>query len=140
MHLYLGYGRLLLRHKAFTAQGSARTRPASSGNGLGAAIYTQWNDVETEVNGLLTYDRRLAAMELGKPEEVEHDLSMPLLLSLRQVYASLCQGQLKLPLEFYQEFSRLVRESARKCMSATELQSSECPVPVSENWKPERQF
>ncbi|CAE7199168.1 unnamed protein product [Symbiodinium natans] len=52
-------------------------------NGLGAAIYTQWNDVETEVNGLLTYDR-----------------------------------QLKLPLEFYQEFSRLVRESARKCMSA----------------------
>lgn len=51
-------------------------------DGLGAAIYTQWNDVETEVNGLLTYDRHL-----------------------------------KLPMEFYQEFSRMVQESARKCMS-----------------------
>ncbi|CAE7267449.1 lacZ [Symbiodinium pilosum] len=48
--------------------------------GLGAAIYTQWNDVETEVNGLLTYDRHL-----------------------------------KLPMEFYQRFSHLVQEAARKC-------------------------
>eukprot|EP00439_Symbiodinium_sp_Y106_P053143 s1271_g7.t1 len=51
-------------------------------DGLGAAIYTQWNDVETEVNGLLTYDRHL-----------------------------------KLPMEFYQEFSRMVQESAHKCVS-----------------------
>eukprot|EP00930_Biecheleria_cincta_P003538 TRINITY_DN104477_c0_g1_i1.p1 TRINITY_DN104477_c0_g1~~TRINITY_DN104477_c0_g1_i1.p1 ORF type:complete len:712 (+),score=61.76 TRINITY_DN104477_c0_g1_i1:131-2137(+) len=26
-------------------------------NRLGGAIYTQWNDIETEMNGLLTYDR-----------------------------------------------------------------------------------
>ena len=36
----------------------------------------------------------------------------------------MCQGHLKLPMEFYQEFSRMVQESARKCMSATRLHSS----------------
>jgi hypothetical protein len=26
--------------------------------GLGAAVYTQWTDIETECNGLYTYDRK----------------------------------------------------------------------------------
>ncbi|HWB55148.1 MAG TPA: glycoside hydrolase family 2 TIM barrel-domain containing protein, partial [Tepidisphaeraceae bacterium] len=32
-------------------------------HGLCAAIYTQWTDVETEVNGLLTYDRRVIKLD-----------------------------------------------------------------------------
>ena len=40
-------------------------RPFPQGaGGVSAAIYTQWTDVETEVNGLLTYDRVLA-LRLG---------------------------------------------------------------------------
>lgn len=36
--------------------------------GISAAIYTQWTDVETEVNGLLTYDRALVMnVEDGPP-------------------------------------------------------------------------
>eukprot|EP00928_Gymnodinium_smaydae_P056707 TRINITY_DN40033_c0_g1_i1.p1 TRINITY_DN40033_c0_g1~~TRINITY_DN40033_c0_g1_i1.p1 ORF type:complete len:825 (-),score=133.42 TRINITY_DN40033_c0_g1_i1:40-2514(-) len=34
-----------------------RLLPVICEDTLGAAIYTQWNDVETEINGLLTYDR-----------------------------------------------------------------------------------
>ncbi len=34
--------------------------------GLGAAIYTQTTDVEHEVNGLLTYDRKVEKMDLEK--------------------------------------------------------------------------
>jgi len=34
-----------------------RLLPLLCGGGLGAAIYTQWTDVESETNGLLTYDR-----------------------------------------------------------------------------------
>ncbi|CAJ1452601.1 unnamed protein product [Effrenium voratum] len=55
--------------------------------GVGAAIYTQWNDVETEVNGLLTYDRHM-----------------------------------KLPLEFFQEFSARVMAAFQHC-GPTEGQS-----------------
>ena len=33
--------------------------------GLCAAIYTQLSDVEEEVNGLLTYDRRVCKVEIG---------------------------------------------------------------------------
>jgi hypothetical protein len=33
--------------------------------GLSGAIYTQTTDVENEVNGYLSYDRRLVKMDLG---------------------------------------------------------------------------
>jgi hypothetical protein len=33
--------------------------------GLSGAIYTQTTDVENEVNGYLSYDRRLLKMDLG---------------------------------------------------------------------------
>ena len=33
--------------------------------GLGGAIYTQTTDVETEINGLLTYDRRVLKFNSG---------------------------------------------------------------------------
>ena len=35
-------------------------------NGLCAAIYTQVSDVEDEINGLVTYDRKVEKMETGK--------------------------------------------------------------------------
>jgi hypothetical protein len=31
--------------------------------GLSAAVYTQWTDVETECNGLLTYDRKIVKVD-----------------------------------------------------------------------------
>ncbi|KAG9563588.1 hypothetical protein KCV01_g20696, partial [Aureobasidium melanogenum] len=34
--------------------------------GLGAAVYTQVSDVEHEVNGLLTYDRRVKKMDVDR--------------------------------------------------------------------------
>jgi hypothetical protein len=37
--------------------------PPLIGNGLGAAIYTQTTDVEGEVNGLMTYDRKVLKLD-----------------------------------------------------------------------------
>ena len=31
--------------------------------GLGAAVYTQWSDVEIECNGFFTYDRRMLKID-----------------------------------------------------------------------------
>jgi hypothetical protein len=42
-----------------------RMRPLI-GQGLSAAVYTQTSDVETEVNGLMTYDRELVKMDLER--------------------------------------------------------------------------
>ncbi len=36
-----------------------------AGTGLSGAIYTQTTDVENEVNGLLTYDRRVVKADAG---------------------------------------------------------------------------
>jgi len=41
---------------------------------LGAAIYTQTTDVESEVNGLMTYDRRIIKMDIKKISAVNKDL------------------------------------------------------------------
>ena len=37
--------------------------PKVVARGLGATVYTQLSDVEEEVNGLLTYDRRVLKMQ-----------------------------------------------------------------------------
>ena len=39
-------------------------RPMITDNGLAAAIYTQTTDVETEANGMLTYDRAIIKMDI----------------------------------------------------------------------------
>ncbi len=39
-------------------------------SGLAAAVYTQTTDVETEVNGLMTYDRQITKMEAGQLAEL----------------------------------------------------------------------
>eukprot|EP00928_Gymnodinium_smaydae_P082959 TRINITY_DN66221_c0_g1_i1.p1 TRINITY_DN66221_c0_g1~~TRINITY_DN66221_c0_g1_i1.p1 ORF type:complete len:346 (-),score=45.44 TRINITY_DN66221_c0_g1_i1:441-1337(-) len=51
--------------------------------GLSAAIYTQWNDVETEMNGLLTYDRHWKL-----PLEVVQDYSRKVFDALPQCQTS----------------------------------------------------
>ena len=42
--------------------------------GLAAAIYTQLTDVETELNGLITYDRRVLKLA---PNDVKRIINMP---------------------------------------------------------------
>ena len=46
--------------------------------GLSAAIYTQVSDVEGEVNGLMTYDRKLIKMPVDKLNKVNSKLYKPL--------------------------------------------------------------
>ena len=42
--------------------------------GLSAAIYTQTTDVEHEINGLVTYDRRVEKMNLDKVGEINRSV------------------------------------------------------------------
>jgi hypothetical protein len=42
-------------------------------SGLSAAVYTQTSDVETEVNGLMTYDREITKLKPSFASDVNHD-------------------------------------------------------------------
>ena len=42
--------------------------------GVAAAVYTQTTDVEVEVNGLITYDRKVVKVDLGKMAEINSSL------------------------------------------------------------------
>ena len=42
--------------------------------GLSAAVYTQTTDVEGEVNGFMTYDRKVMKMPLEKLKEVNEKM------------------------------------------------------------------
>jgi len=42
--------------------------------GLSAAVYTQTTDVEIEVNGLMTYDRKVIKMPADKLRELHRKL------------------------------------------------------------------
>jgi hypothetical protein len=42
--------------------------------GLSAAVYTQTNDVETEVNGFLTYDRKMVKMDMDAIRKAHKNL------------------------------------------------------------------
>jgi hypothetical protein len=44
------------------------------GQGLSAAVYTQTSDVEVEVNGLMTYDRKVAKVDLDRGAEAARKL------------------------------------------------------------------
>ena len=60
-----GYQEYTDQPALLTAYGDllAGVRDLSVSEGLAAAIYTQTTDVETEVNGLMTYDRKLVKLE-----------------------------------------------------------------------------
>jgi hypothetical protein len=42
--------------------------------GLGAAVYTQWSDVEIESNGLFTYDRKVLKIDREKVWALNQEL------------------------------------------------------------------
>jgi hypothetical protein len=50
----------------------ARVYQLKNDPGLSAAIYTQTTDVETEANGLLTYDRAVLKVDLERVQAVNH--------------------------------------------------------------------
>jgi len=43
-------------------------------NGLSAAVYTQTTDVESEINGLMTYDREVIKMSVKELREMHLEL------------------------------------------------------------------
>jgi hypothetical protein len=51
--------------------------------GLSAAIYTQTTDVEIEVNGLMTYDRKVIKIPLEKLKAINTKLYNPLLIGIK---------------------------------------------------------
>lgn len=59
--------------RALTLLYDGQIRPACM-NGLAAAVYTQLTDVESELNGLITYDRRVIKLA---PGDVTRIIAMP---------------------------------------------------------------
>jgi beta-galactosidase/beta-glucuronidase len=51
--------------------------------GLSAAVYTQTTDVEVEVNGLMTYDRKIIKMPAEKLKEIHSKLYDPTLVNMK---------------------------------------------------------
>lgn len=45
--------------------------------GLSGAVYTQLSDVEEEVNGLVTYDRRIVKLPVGHPFAAPSSFAAP---------------------------------------------------------------
>ncbi len=43
--------------------------------GLAAAVYTQTTDVETEVNGIMTYDRKIIKMDIDRVRAAHRKLT-----------------------------------------------------------------
>ena len=51
-----------------------KKQPLIESQGLSAAQYTQLSDVEDEVNGLVTYDRRLCKMDPARMRKINSKL------------------------------------------------------------------
>ena len=57
--------------------GLVRQLPSLIGNGLSAAVYTQTTDVETEINGFMTYDRAVIKLTPDKVAAVNRIVYQP---------------------------------------------------------------
>jgi hypothetical protein len=55
-------------------------------NGLSATVYTQTTDVETETNGLMTYDRKINKMGVENVYKANHNIIPPSLLSPVRIF------------------------------------------------------
>ncbi|HUX59391.1 MAG TPA: FN3 associated domain-containing protein [Bacteroidales bacterium] len=55
-------------------------------NGLSATIYTQTTDVETETNGLMTYDRKINKMGIENVFKANHNIIPPSLVSSERAF------------------------------------------------------
>ncbi len=58
--------------------------PALISKGLSAAVYTQTTDVEVEVNGLMTYDRKVIKMPLDSMQQFHKQLYDPSLVQMKR--------------------------------------------------------
>ena len=76
-HKVFGYGKTLHSsaelERAYTALHRTQIEPALQ-QGLAATVYTQLTDVEDEVNGLLTYDRRVLKLDANAVRAVNAEL------------------------------------------------------------------
>ena len=52
----------------------ARQLKDLSGRGCSGGVYTQTSDVEGEVNGLLTYDRKVVKVDVGRVSEINREI------------------------------------------------------------------
>ncbi len=70
-----GYGKLQSREEATnTYVEYAKQLKTFIPQGISAAIYTQATDVEIEVNGLVTYDRKVEKMDFGRVAEANKEV------------------------------------------------------------------
>jgi hypothetical protein len=63
-------------------------------NGLSATIYTQTTDVETETNGLMTYDRKINKMGVTNVLKANNDIIPPSLISNSRIFTDTFQAEL----------------------------------------------
>ena len=63
-----------LNHHAVERLYETEVLPLIESQGLSAAVYTQLSDVEDEVNGLVTYDRRLCKMGPARMRKINSKL------------------------------------------------------------------
>jgi hypothetical protein len=66
-----------------------------SDSGLSATIYTQTTDVETETNGLMTYDRKINKMGVKNVRNANFDMIPPTLLPEERTFTESFTGELK---------------------------------------------
>jgi hypothetical protein len=64
-------------------------------NGLSATIYTQTTDVETETNGLMTYDRKINKMGVESVFKANNNIIAPSLVSLVRIFTDNFIAELK---------------------------------------------
>lgn len=64
-------------------------------NGLSATIYTQTTDVETETNGLMTYDRKINKMGVENVFKANHNIIPPSLTSTERMFTESYLAELK---------------------------------------------
>jgi alpha-L-fucosidase len=63
-------------------------------NGLSATIYTQTTDVETETNGLMTYDRMINKMGVANVFKANNNIIPPILTSPVRMFIDTCLAEL----------------------------------------------
>jgi hypothetical protein len=64
-------------------------------NGLSATIYTQTTDVETETNGLMTYDRKIIKMGAANVFNANNNIIPPLLVSPSRMFTDKYSAEMK---------------------------------------------
>ncbi len=64
-------------------------------NGLSATVYTQTTDVETETNGLMTYDRKVNKMGVENVYKANHNIIPPSIVSNDRIFTDTFTIELK---------------------------------------------